>query len=291
MPIQIISKKINRTENSLPFEIHSIETLLMDRQEDRLQVSRSHYTLIWVQQGAGEIFLDLDQSAIKEGTVYCIKPGQTLRAVLEDATQGFLITFSREFVELYESNISKLGHYAFFSHSWTLPEYQIDNGLKAILEKIIVQMLQEYHSVHDLRNEVLRGFLIILIIYLTRPFEKHTQIGFTCRKKELVNIFYALLEKHFSTKKMVKDYAEILAVTPGHLNAIVKEISGFTARYHIQQRIILEAKRRVLYEGGSLKETAYSLGFCDPAHFSKFFKNTVGANFTTFRNGTPSFVS
>jgi AraC-like DNA-binding protein len=291
MPIQIISKKTSRTGNSLPFEMHSIEKLIKDRQEEQLPVSQSHYTLIWVQQGKGEFFLDLEQSAIKEGAVYCIKPGQTLRAILDDATRGFMISFSREFVELYESNISKLGHYAFFSHSWTLPVFQIDNGLKVILDNIAVQMLQEYHSVHDLRNEVLRGFLIILIIYLTRPFERHPQIGFTCRKKELVNIFYALLEKHFSAKKMVKDYAEILAVTPGHLNAIVKEITGFTARYHIQQRIILEAKRRVLYEGGSLKETAYSLGFCDPAHFSKFFKNTVGANFTSFRNGTPSFVS
>jgi AraC-like DNA-binding protein len=68
----------------------------------------------------------------------------------------------------------------------------------------------------------------------------------------------------------------------------VREVSGFTASYHIQQRIILEAKRRAIFEGNSLKEIAYGLGFCDPAHFSKYFKNSAGRNFTDFRKGACS---
>ena len=84
---------------------------------------------------------------------------------------------------------------------------------------------------------------------------------------------------------MVKEYADMLAVTPNYLNEMVKEVSGFTASHHIQQRIILEAKRKVIFEGDSLKEIAYGLGFWDPAHFSKFFKNSSGVNFTDFKKG------
>jgi AraC-like DNA-binding protein len=32
-----------------------------------------------------------------------------------------------------------------------------------------------------------------------------------------------------------------------------------------------------------MKEIAYHLGFSDSAHFSKFFKNTTGMNFTDFK--------
>jgi AraC-like DNA-binding protein len=35
-----------------------------------------------------------------------------------------------------------------------------------------------------------------------------------------------------------------------------------------------------------MKEVAYSLGFEDIAHFSRFFKNTAGMNFTDFRKNT-----
>ncbi len=66
---------------------------------------------------------------------------------------------------------------------------------------------------------------------------------------------------------MVKEYAEILAVSPNYLNEIVKEFSGFSASHHIQQRLIIEAKRKAVYEGYSMKEISYHLGFWDPFSF------------------------
>ena len=82
---------------------------------------------------------------------------------------------------------------------------------------------------------------------------------------------------------MVIDYASQLYVTPNYLNRIVKKITGFTASHHIQQQIILEAKRKALYLSASMKEIAYSLGFDNLAHFSKFFKNNCGMSFTDFK--------
>lgn len=99
-----------------------------------------------------------------------------------------------------------------------------------------------------------------------------------------VKRFMDLLKKNFTTHKMVADYARELCLTPSHLNKIVKKVSGFPASYHIQQQIILEAKRQAIYYGLSMKEVASSLGFDDYLHFSKFFKNNSGMNFTSFKN-------
>ena len=51
----------------------------------------------------------------------------------------------------------------------------------------------------------------------------------------------------------------------------------------ILNRIMLEAKRFATYSETSVKEVAYNLGFEDPAHFSKLFKNQEGLGFTEFR--------
>ena len=82
---------------------------------------------------------------------------------------------------------------------------------------------------------------------------------------------------------MVADYACQLFITPNYLNEIVKKTTDYSAGYHIRQRIALEAKRQAMYSPLSIKEVAYYLGFTDTAHFSKFFKNTTGKNFSDFK--------
>ena len=57
-----------------------------------------------------------------------------------------------------------------------------------------------------------------------------------------------------------------------YLNEIIKKTTGYSAGYHIRQRVVLEAKRKAAYSDSCMKEIAYHLGFCDIAHFSKFFK-------------------
>jgi AraC family transcriptional activator of pobA len=84
-------------------------------------------------------------------------------------------------------------------------------------------------------------------------------------------------------KKMVSAYARDLHVTANYLNETVKKASGSPASYHIQQRIILEAKRKARHVRTSMKEIAYGLGFADLAHFSKYFKRASGINFTDFK--------
>ncbi len=102
---------------------------------------------------------------------------------------------------------------------------------------------------------------------------------------ELVQKFRGLVQNNFTTMKLVTDYANVLCLTPANLNRIIKKVTGFTASYHIQQQIILEAKKKAIYSNGSMKEIAYLLGFDDLAYFSKFFKKNSGMNFTNFKRG------
>ena len=72
---------------------------------------------------------------------------------------------------------------------------------------------------------------------------------------------FKTFEETIPYKKMATDHASQLYVTPNYLNRIVKKLPGFTASHHIQQQIVLEAKRQALHLSASTKEIAYNFGF------------------------------
>ena len=56
----------------------------------------------------------------------------------------------------------------------------------------------------------------------------------------------------------------------------------------ISQRIVLEATRDLTFTVLSVKEIAYSLGFDDPAYFTRFFTKHTGLTPTQFRKRNPA---
>jgi AraC family transcriptional activator of pobA len=50
-----------------------------------------------------------------------------------------------------------------------------------------------------------------------------------------------------------------------------------------QQRLVLEARRRLIYAASSVSSIAADLGFKDPAYFSRFFRRHLGIGPLDFR--------
>jgi YesN/AraC family two-component response regulator len=151
------------------------------------------------------------------------------------------------------------------------------------LEIIMKKLCQEFNNVYPFKLQVIKRYLRILLIYLGRHVQKDTCAGIYTRDKVLVQEFLVLVDRHFKKAKMVADYAKRLSITPNYLNEMVKRNTGHPAGEHIRQRIAMEAKRMAMYSHNSMKVIAYSLGFSDSAHFSKFFKMVTGKNFSDFK--------
>ena len=151
------------------------------------------------------------------------------------------------------------------------------------VEEIIKEIENKYSQDFNEKQELLKALLVAFLVYLSKNLEAGNPDVLHSREKQLVSRFMSLLEKNFAKNKMVNDYACQLYVSANYLNRTVKKITGFTASYHIQQHIVSEAKRQALHSSFSMKEIAYNLGFDNMAHFSKFFKNNAGMNFTCFK--------
>lgn len=276
--------EITRSTANVPFEIHTMEWLEKNRWKQNAMPHRHNYfVIIWVKKGTGVHLIDLEKFELQDDTVYCITPGQVHLLKQNGDAEGYVMSFTADFMGTEESNLDLLfntGLFNTFAHS---PVIKVDAEVKDEMEDAVKRMMKEYANFFLLRSEILRGFLKIFLIYLTRQFEKTNQQPAQSRNIDLMRRFLSSLEKNYTTKRMVTDYADELVVTPNYLNEVVKKISGFPASHHIQQRIILEAKRQAAYSNVTMKEVAYHLGFDDMAHFSKFFKNAAGVSFTEFK--------
>lgn len=81
----------------------------------------------------------------------------------------------------------------------------------------------------------------------------------------------------------VTDLAAELGVTAARLNAACRRVAGCSTLHLLHAAQLAEAKRALLYTEQPISEIAYSLGFEDPAYFSRFFSRRTGRTPSAFR--------
>lgn len=270
------------TNNNSPchFEIQSLQCV-KEARSINTKNKLSNYEFFWINNGKAVLTVDLQQYAIRDKTMIAICPGQVRQLDNQADMDGYYISLSPDFFYAAEASfISVFSNYETVKRAVVLA---IDETNQEEMEDILLKMKKESTHYSVVGTEILRGLFRLFLLYLCRKFTHKELATENRRDKCLVKKFTELLCHQFKTKKMVVDYANELCVTPSYLNQVVKKVSGFTASHHIQQCLIQEAKRQAIHSGCSMKEIAYDLGFDDTAHFSKFFKNNSGLNFTSFK--------
>lgn len=96
--------------------------------------------------------------------------------------------------------------------------------------------------------------------------------------------FRQLLERDYKIEKRPAAYARLLNISIPYLNECVRGATGFSVSHHIQQRVILEAKRLLVHSDKAIKEIATVLGYDDYPYFSRLFTKVAGKNPAAFRN-------
>lgn len=240
-----------------------------------------YFTILWSFTATGSHFIDFEEWPILPYHVFFIRPGQVHQVVTDPHPTGWIALFTRDFL----------------SHS-DIPEYLIDRlrlfrnqplALQADqcekLRFFAQQMLVENQRIGEWKHLILGAYLKLFLIECNRQClvsEPNTQALQSGRS--LWEKFEGLLEKEFRTQHQVAFYAAQLHLTPNYLNEVLRDLTGHTAKELIQNRLLLEARRLARFSDLSAKETAFELGFADPAHFSRWFKNCAGVNFGEFRS-------
>lgn len=259
-----------------------------NEQRDDIHIPHRHnyYTIIWVTSGTGTHHIDFKTYTVKPDTIFFLSPEQVHDLQMQPDHTGYVMLFTSDFIEQNGIPQHWLQDSGFFFRCDDVAPLLIpDSCDKSRLLQLIQGISKEYHQQMKFYEEAIGSLLKLFLleckrIYNTLPVERieRSNAGGT-----LIKQFKDLLDNHFTQWHKVAEYAQALHITPNYLNEIVSQETGKSAKDMIINRIMLEAKRFATYSETSVKEVAYTLGFDDPAHFSKLFKKQEEQGFTEFR--------
>src|SRR5690606_11492561 len=124
--------------------------------------------------------------------------------------------------------------------------------------------------------DMIRMYLLQFFMQVERCWGNAEKQQVPRQKQLLLANVQQLINKHYNTIRLPKEYAELLYITPNHLNALCQDLMGKTAGEMIRDRVLLEAKRLLVNEALTTTEIAYALSFQDNSYFNRFFRKNTG---------------
>lgn len=277
---------VHPEDNAISFDIKRMEDIYEDTQGQADEPHRhSYYTIVIVKEAKGTHQIDFNNFVLAAQQVYFISPGQIHQIIEEKPSRGYALTFSPQF--MLENGIEKcfiedlhLFHPFEYSPPLELTEEELTD-----LVQLLEEMIEFVGSGKKFRYQAVGALLKLLLIKCNNacslPQEDNTQT--VQAAVSLLRDFKQLLDDKYQEWHKVHNYASALHITPDYLNTSVKSLTGKSAKEHIQSRMIIAAKRLLLFSSLPAKSIAYQLGFSEPANFSQFFKKCTGLSPSQFR--------
>jgi len=234
------------------------------------------YKIIWAKDDAITIGIDGYSVRLEKNHVLFCTPFNMIQ--LEPfITGGISLIFDREFycIRDHDHEVSCNGFLFLGSSAPAMVKLTEKESQSFKLHFMFLE--EEFETDDHIQGEMLRVLLKRLLIKSVRLLKK-TLIDPTLEqpKMDIIRQYNLLVEANFREKHKVLDYADLLNKSPKTLSNLFAKYNNKTPLQVINDRIILEAKKLLLLSEKSSKEIAYSLGFIEASHFSKFFKNHVG---------------
>jgi AraC-like DNA-binding protein len=96
--------------------------------------------------------------------------------------------------------------------------------------------------------------------------------------------YLSLICEHFRMEHNISVYAGILEIQPKALSKNFHDLKLESPKYFLNKRILLAAKKLLMFTSSSIVNISYDIGFNEPAYFSRFFKRNSGLSAKQFRN-------
>ncbi|MEG0926107.1 AraC family transcriptional regulator [Chryseobacterium sp.] len=242
------------------------------------------YAAVLFTEGSGVHEIDFQKYDVSEGSLFFLSPGQIHSWELSADIEGYIFFCSQEFYEMHYVN-QKLRNFPFFG-SVSFPRKL---QLSALELKENIHLFQELGKEHLSKSIMKNGLILSLMsqvfINATRLFSRdfdtlESTAGLSYFKH--YQDFENLVEQYFTEHKSIAYYAALLGISSKHLNRIAQTVVQKTATEVITERVVLEAKRMLMYLDESLVEIAFRLGYEEYSYFVRVFRKSSGMTPTQF---------
>jgi AraC family transcriptional regulator, transcriptional activator of pobA len=137
------------------------------------------------------------------------------------------------------------------------------------------------------RDPALSAHAELIALWFAREARRHRAVRESPQDASaiLVRRFLEQVENHFREQRPLTAYARELNVSVPHLSRCCRSVLGHAAARVIQDRLMIEARRDLVYTSSPVSQISFRLGFGDPAYFSRFFAARAGMPPSAYRAG------
>jgi AraC-like DNA-binding protein len=242
------------------------------------------YTILFIPEGKGIYHADFGTFHYSGPVILFATPLQLIYIEQSEPAPVTMLQFHGDFycIEYHRSEVACNG--LLFNNVYIKPcvvlEEDNTRAFAALLDDIEGEFRQGPPS-----DIVLRAYLQLFLAKSSSIKIKLLEGGSEpAEKDEMMERFRQLLDQHWLTLRKPNDYARLLAISPDNFSRRCRRYFKKTPSQLIQERIVLEAKKRLHLTRQTIKEIAYALKFEDEFYFSRFFKRVTKVSPQTFRN-------
>ncbi len=270
-----------QTINSdISFEYQRLETSYRDYDSSHPH-RHNCYEIVFFERSGEEHHIDFKRYDITENTIQIVCPEQVHLLKRNKDVTGYVLSFSAELFLSIVKNSQFLDAFPFLVPLNSAPIVKLELDQIPQLMSLIKQLEQEYFSSQKDKKDMLAILCLQLLQFLKRQFP---QTENTANEQYLPSRFKKMVEREYLKINTVSEYADLLAVSAGHLNDIVKKATGKSPKMIISEHITIEAKRLLYHSQLSIKEIASNLNFEESSYFIRFFRKQTGLTPIAFRN-------
>jgi AraC family transcriptional regulator, transcriptional activator of pobA len=238
---------------------------------------------VLVTAGPVSVVLEDSQTSFNGPAVMIIPAGTIHSFRFRPDTQGYVLSLNLQRV----LSIACAAHRAPIEALFAVPraiDLALDVSLAARAAEQLECLLHEFRRPERIL-EPIGGWLACGVLWSiaarsTAAMSAELHCG---QDLDLLRQFRLLLESHFAHHWPVERYARQLRMSETSLNRLCRRLTGGTGFDLLQQRLVLEARRRLIHVQGSVGGIASELGFKDAAYFCRFFRRHAGVSPNEFR--------
>lgn len=241
----------------------------------------NNHTLAYLTDGEAIMSVGSETYKIGPNEGLVVPAGQAFSFDKVDVNRGFICNFHPDFIVGRFGTVELLNDFEFL-RVWGNPRLRFDNPTAEFVTQLFNRILADY-SEHGLTNaDLLRAYLLTLLCEINRVYEP-VAAGRQTHAVLITNRFKELLSGNHKVYRLVSDYAQLLNITPNHLNKCVRTVTGKSPTKWIDEALVLEAKVLLHQTSLSIGEIAAEVGLPDASYFGRLFKKYEGLTPLAFR--------
>jgi len=233
--------------------------------------------IIWIRAGSADHVLDGEYVHVPAPSLLVIPQGRIHRFAPTPRLAGCVVRFRESF--LPDSSSILFSHFVGYASIPVPPQAVAD------LDTLFGLIRREAQNGDRSSRTPLRHLLRALVAKIEGWWLRLTRMQpqNLTDSQRLWERFTRLVEEKFRVEHSAGHYARELGVPLRRLNDVARLFAGATGAEAIDRRLMLEARRQLLFSAQSVGEISFALGYEEHSYFTRVFRKRLGMTPTEFR--------